>query len=100
MPLKLFFLPSFERSLKSLCSMQLKTIGKLLEALEAYYTSDCNLEEAKKIAPRFFYKQLRRPYYEAGVEKDLRIIIRRDKSKCTVILAGNHGQIKTFLKRV
>ena len=38
----------------------------ILEALDVYYSSGCDLLKAKKVAPGFFYKQLRRPYYESG----------------------------------
>ena len=97
MPLILFYLPSFERSLKSLDSGQKETVCLLLEALTVYYASNCDLSEAQKIAPRFFYKQLRKPFYEAGVEGRIRLIIRRDKSDCFAILAGNHEQVQRFL---
>jgi len=97
MPLYLFFLPSFERSLKVLDAGQKQTVRILLEAIEAYFASDCNLAEAQKIAPRFFYKQLRKPFYEAGIEGKLRLIIRREKSQCFALMVGNHDQVKKFL---
>ena len=98
MPLYLFFLSSFERSLKILDTEQKETVQILLNALEIYFASDCNLSEAQRIAPRFFYKQLRKPFYEAGIEGKLRLIIRRDQSKCFAIMVGNHDQIKRFMK--
>ena len=97
MPLALYFNPSFARSLKHLGSGQLRIIGLILEALGAYYASDCDLEGGRRIAPQFFYKQLRKPYYEAGVESNLRIILVRKKAKCIAVLAGNHDQIRKFL---
>ena len=97
MSLALYFQPSFKRSIKHLDSTQKEIVKTVLRALDAYYANDCNLEEAKEIAPRFFYKQLRKPYFEAGIERNLRIIIRRKNSKCIAVLAGNHNQIKTFL---
>jgi hypothetical protein len=97
MPLELFTIPSFDRSLKSLDAGQKEIVRLLLEALDIYYASNCNLAEAQKIAPRFFYKQLRKPFYEAGIEGKLRLIIRREKSQCYALLIGNHDQIKKFL---
>ena len=97
MPLSLYFRPSFSRSLKRLDSTQIKIIGTILEALQSYYLSGCDLEAAKKAAPGFFYKQLRRPYYEAGVESGLRVVLVREKEKCIAVLAGNHDQIVRFL---
>jgi hypothetical protein len=97
MPLSLFTLSSFERSLKTLDTGQKETVRLLLTALEVYFASDCNLTEAQKNTPGFFYKQLRKPFYEAGIEGKLRLIIRREKSQCFALLVGNHDQIKRFL---
>lgn len=97
MPLHLLFYPSFERSLKSLGHEQKEIVTRILRALQAYYESNCTLSKAQEVEPHFFYKQLRKPYYEAGVEGKLRIVIERDKSDCIAILAGNHDQIKRFL---
>jgi len=99
MPLHLCYRPSFERSLKRLGYEQKKITGLILEALIIYYSSGCNILEAQKISPQFFYKQLRKPYCEAGVEGNIRVIIRREGEKCIAILAGNHDQIKEFLSR-
>ena len=97
MPLHLYYQPSFKRSLKNLGHEQKQITGLILETLYAYYASGCNLLEARNIAPRFFYKQLRKPYYEAGIESNIRVLIRRDGPKCTAILTGNHDQIKKYL---
>ncbi|MCM8814297.1 MAG: hypothetical protein NC924_10275 [Candidatus Omnitrophica bacterium] len=97
MALQLYYRPSFEKSLKRLGYEQKKIAGVILEALIAYYSAGCELLAAKKIAPRFFYKQLRKPYYEAGVEGNIRVIIRREDEQCIAILAGNHDQIRKFL---
>ncbi len=100
MPLQLYYRPSFKRSLKRLGSEQRKITALILEALDIYYSNGCDLLKAKKVAPRFFYKQLRKPYHEAGVERNLRVLIRRDGQKCIAILAGNHDQIRQFLAGV
>ena len=100
MPLHLYYRPSFKRSLERLGHEQKKIVGLILESLTAYYSSRCNLQEAQKIAPRFFYKQLRKPYYEAGVEGNIRVVIRRESENCIAVLAGNHNQIKQFLDSV
>lgn len=99
-PLFLFIRPSFERSVKRMGSQQMIIVGRIMDVLEVYYASGCNLEEAKKMAPRFFYKQLMGPYYEAGIEVNVRVVIRRDGEKCVTLLAGNHDQVKRFLRSV
>lgn len=100
MPLTLYRLPSFERSLRSLGAEQLTIVGRILEALELYYASNCDLEAARKLAPRFFYKQLRKPYYEAGIESQIRVILERAGEKVIAVLAGTHDEVKRFLSRV
>ena len=100
MPLRLYFRPSFQRSLKNLSEEQKKIVGVILESLDIYYLRGCNLIDAQKISPGFFYKQLRKPYYEAGIERNIRVIIRREGEKCIAVLAGNHDQIRHFLSNV
>ena len=97
MPLTLSFLPSFERSVKILDPGQRETVRLLLDALTAYYDSNCDLSVAQKIAPRFFYKQLRKPFYESGVEGKTRLVIRREGIECYAMIVGNHDQVKRFL---
>lgn len=97
MGLHLYLRPSFERSVKSIRHEERKLVGLILEALTIYYNSGCDLLEAQKISPRFFYKQLRKPYYEAGVERTIRVVLRREEEKCIAVLAGNHNQIRRFL---
>ena len=97
MPLALYFRPSFDRSLKKLDAQQIKTVRLILETLELYYSSGCDLEKAKRISSKFFYKKLRTPYYEAGVNAHLRVVIRREDDQCIAMLAGNHNQIRQFL---
>lgn len=97
MPLHLYYRPSFKRSLKRLGHEQKKIAGLILESLIVYYSAGCDLLEAQKTAPRFFYKQLRKPYYEAGVEGNIRVVIKREDENCIAVLAGNHNQIRQFL---
>jgi len=89
MSLHFYYRFSFKRSLKRLGYEQKKIAGLILESLVAYYSSGCNLLEAQKIAPRFFYKQLGKPYYEAGIERNIRVVIRQEDENYIVILAGN-----------
>lgn len=97
MPYELYYRLSFDRSIKRLGSEQKKVVGAILEALEIYYSTGCDISEVQKVAIRFFYKKLKDPYYEAGIEPNIRIIIRKEGNKCIAILAGNHDQIRQFL---
>ncbi|MBU1864438.1 MAG: hypothetical protein KKH94_12325 [Candidatus Omnitrophica bacterium] len=100
MPIQLSYSPSFKRSTKRLGRGEVAIVKSILKALIVYYINGCNLSEAQNVAPRFFYKQLRKPYYEAGVEGKIRIVIEKRGNQCMAILAGNHDQIKQFLKNV
>lgn len=97
MPLCLLSLSSFDRSVKNLDPEQAKIVRRILKTLSVYYESNCQLEKAREVESHFFYKQLRKPFYEAGVESKIRVVIRRDQSNCYALLAGNHDQIKRFL---
>ncbi|MBF0490829.1 MAG: hypothetical protein HQL15_09515 [Candidatus Omnitrophica bacterium] len=81
MPLFLFFASSFERSLKNLDPQQKAVIARIIESLEIYYSSGCNIAKVLETEARFFYKKLRHDFYEAGVEGKLRIVLRKDGSK-------------------
>lgn len=100
MPLFLYYRPSFNRSIKRLGTEQKKVVAKILRCLQIYYASDCNLSIAGEIDSGFFYKQLQKPYYEAGVESNIRIVLRREQEKCIAVLAGKHDQIRQFLAKV
>ena len=54
-------------------------------------------EGSPSIAPRFFFKQLRKPFFEVGIEGKIRIVLRKDENMFTAVLAGNHDQVKRFL---
>ena len=98
MPYDLRDSPSFKRSVKSLDPQQEKIIKQGLNALLIYFSTKNNLSEAQKIAPRFFFKQLRcKPFYEVGIEGKLRIILRKEGNTLTAVLAGNHDQVNRFL---
>ena len=97
MPLSLYYRPSFERSRKNLDTKQARTVGLILEAIQIYYASGCDLQQAKKISSRFFYKKLRTSFYEAGVDSHLRVVLFRDGEKGIAVIAGNHDQIRQFL---
>ncbi|MBN1405693.1 MAG: hypothetical protein JW946_04170 [Candidatus Omnitrophica bacterium] len=100
MPLFLYYRPSFSRSLKHLGTQQKQVVAKILECLSAYYNSNCNIGTVKEIDSGFFYKQLQKPYYEAGIESNIRVVLIREADKCIAVLAGNHDQIRQFLNNI
>ena len=97
MPYTLGWSPSFERSVKSFDPQQKETVKQGLTALRVYFSTNNDLSEAKKIAPRFFFKQLRKPFYEVGIEGKVRILLRKYENTFAAVLAGNHDQVKRYL---
>lgn len=97
MPLILALHPTFNRIVRKLDPQHIKIVGRILNTLEMYYQSNCRLEITQQNESRFFYKKLKKSFYEAGVESKLRVVVRRDGSKCQAIFVGNHDQIKRFL---
>ena len=56
MPLEFYASASFNRSIRKLGAEQREVVAQILEALKIYYASGCNLQEAQRKSPRFFYK--------------------------------------------
>ena len=100
MPLSLYLLPSFKRCLKQLGHKERSIVISILEALRTYYASNCDLEQARIVQTGFFYKQLWKPFYEAGIERNICVVIRREKEICYAVAVGNHDQIRRFLVTV
>ena len=100
MPVTLLFYRTFDRGLKGLDPQQVKTVWFVLDALRAYFLHNFNIDAARKIHPGFFYKQLRKPYFEAGVEGKLRVVMEKDGEDVYVVFVGNHDQIRRFLAGV
>lgn len=96
--IRLYVLPSFERALKGLGATQKQIAQRLLNVLLVYYESNCNLDKARAIELRFFHKKLRDSFYEAGIEGQLRVILKRIGDEFAVAFLGNHDQIRRFLK--
>jgi hypothetical protein len=97
MPSSLLYYSSFVRSIKTLAPQQKTTAGSILETMQIYLDSAGNLTEAQRLTPGFFLKKLRTPYYEAGVERQLRIVFEKHDGDFYAILVGNHDQIRRFL---
>jgi hypothetical protein len=99
MPFTFSLFSSFPRSLKKLGPEQRRTIAGILEALAVYLNTGGNLSEAQKICSHFFFKKLRMPYYEAGIENRLRVVLEKQGGDFYAVFAGNHDDIRRFLAR-
>jgi hypothetical protein len=99
MPYTFSSISSFERSIKNLDPQEVTIIKLAIKAFVLYLANGNSLIDAQQIAPRFFFKQLRKPFYEIGIDGRLRIILRKEENQFTGILAGNHDDVRRFLAR-
>ena len=105
MPFQLFYLPSFERCLKKLGSREKRVSNLVVEALLAYFqsgipvTGDPYIFHQENRSHRLVFKKLRANIWEAYIERQVRILTRLDGSRHFLVFAGNHDQVRQFLKK-
>ena len=88
------FKPSFERSIKSLpLSEKIDVKDTALKLIEV-------LSKDKQIHPGLGLKRLTKDYWEARKGIKARILFRWTGDLVEFVLAGNHDDIKRFLKNV
>jgi len=90
--MKFEFKPSFDRSLKSLSSKTKKEIKELCIGLIDILSGESSLPGG------FGLKNLRKNFWEIRKGLKLRILFRWQNDYIEFILAGNHNDIKRFLK--
>ena len=104
MPFQLFALPSYERCLKKLSGHQKETAKLIVFALIRSFQSGLPLTGKPRVfefddrSYRFIFKKLRGPIWEAYLEGHLRILTRLEDSAHYLVFAGNHDQVRQFLK--
>ena len=86
------FKPSFDRSVKSLSQTYKKEIEELCINLIDVLSQESSLSGG------FGLKNLRKNYWEIRKGLKLRILFRWQNDYIEFILAGNHNDIKRFLK--
>lgn len=90
--IKYLFKKSFDKSLKKLPKKEKEKIKRsCIELIEV-------LEENQNLRKGLRLKQLTGNIYEISQGRKVRIIFSWENNYLTFILAGNHDQIKTFLK--
>lgn len=92
--MKYKFLPSFERSAKTLTKDERNKISDVvIEVIEVFSTK-------KSPSKGLGLTKLRENYWEAYRGLKTRILFRLKKDLIEFILAGNHDNVKRFLKKV
>ena len=92
--MKFEFKPSFERSIKSLNPADQQDIKDVAVYLIDILSQDRPLHQGVGL------KRLRGPYWEVRKGIKTRILLRWESDLVEFILAGNHDDIKRFLKNL
>ncbi len=104
MPFRLFALPSYGRCFKKLGNREQHVAGLIIAALSDYFQSDFPIKNKPHIfklgqrSYRLVFKKLRGQIWEAYIEGQVRILTRLDNDKHFLVFAGNHDQVRFFLK--
>ena len=104
MSFKLYVLPSYERCVKKLGSRERHMAGLIVEGLYDYFQTE-SLVTGKAIVVnlegrnyRLVFKKLRGAVWEAYLEGKVRVLTRLEKNIHCLVFAGNHDQVRQFLK--
>ena len=104
MPFELYYLPSYKRCLKHLGDKQKRVAGFVVLGLLEHFTSESSalagphMVHIDKRTYRLVFKKLQGSVWEAYIEDQVRILTRFEKNKHFLVFAGNHDQVRQFLK--
>ncbi len=104
MPFRLLFLPRYERCVKKLGGHQKEIAGLVVSALLDYFESGLPLTgrphavRLNQRSYRLVFKKLRGQIWEAYLEGHVRVLTRLEDGKHYLVFAGNHDQVRQFLK--
>ncbi|MFA4991391.1 MAG: hypothetical protein WC569_02305 [Candidatus Omnitrophota bacterium] len=88
---KILILPSFERSIKRLTSQEKGLLRRSLEAFNSYLISGQ--------APfGFRFKKINHDKYEFRMDIRMRVIVKMESDTFYLVLAGNHNEIRRYLR--
>ena len=88
---KIFILPSCEHSIKKLTRAEKKQLAKGLETLNAFLSSG-------QFPVGFRFKKINHDKFEFRINVRLRVIVKIDDDNYYLVLAGNHDEVKRYLR--
>ncbi|MBU0503130.1 MAG: hypothetical protein ABH882_04730 [Candidatus Omnitrophota bacterium] len=88
---RILILPSFERSLKKLSRQDRNKLNQGLESFNYFLTSG-------EAALGLGFKKINHDKYEFRVDIRLRVVVKVEGDDYYLVLAGNHDEIKRYLK--
>src|SRR3989338_6054146 len=104
MPFELYYLPSYERCLKRLGNKEKRVAELIVAALLEYFHSNTSpgacpyMVQVEDRTYRLVFKKLQGAIWEAYIENQVRILTRLEKHRHFIVFAGNHDQVRQFLK--
>lgn len=88
---KIYILPSFERSVKTLTSHEKELLAKGLESFNQYL-------ETGQSTFGFRLKKISQSSYEFRLDIRLRLILRADKEAFYLVMVGDHNEVRRYLR--
>ena len=88
---KILILPSFERSIKKLTSLEKKQAAKSLEEFNTFLVTG-----QAPFGLRF--KKINHDKYEFRIDIRLRVLVKAEGDTFYLVLVGNHDQIRRYLR--
>lgn len=89
---RILILPSFERSVKKLTLFDKKKLAQSLEEFNSFIISG-------KMPSGLGFKKINHDKYEFRVDIRLRVVVKVEGEDYYLVLAGNHDQVRQYLRR-
>ncbi len=89
---RIVILPSFERSVKKLTRQDKDNLAERLEVFSSFLLTG-------ELPTGFGFKKINHDKYEFRVDIRLRVIVKVEGEDYYLVLAGNHDDIKRYLRR-
>ena len=89
---RILILPSFERSLKRLTPLDKKKLAESLENFNSFLISG-------EMPAGLGFKKINHDKYEFRVDIRLRVVVKVEGEDYYLVLAGNHDDVKRYLRR-
>jgi len=88
---RILVLPSFERSVKKLTRQDKNNLAKSLEVFNSFLSSG-------ELPAGFGFKKINHDKYEFRVDIRLRVVVKVEDDDYYLVLAGNHDEVKRYLR--
>jgi mRNA-degrading endonuclease RelE of RelBE toxin-antitoxin system len=89
---RILILPSFERSVKKLTRQDKNNLAESLEVFNSFLLTG-------ELPSGFGFKKINHDKYEFRVDIRLRVVVKVEDSEYYLVLAGNHDEVKRYLRR-